>query len=132
MNKKVFVLLPDGIGLRNFAYTDFNKIGESKGYDITYWNNTPFSIEKETGFKELKIEDQTLHPLTTIYTRVRKRIELNVFDKKYNETVYNTYNFKQSTKGLKNLFKKLYVDVLVFFNSSVEKSADNCVLPFLI
>ena len=118
MNKKVFVLLPDGIGLRNFAYTDFNKIGESKGYNITYWNNTPFSIEKETGFKELKLDNQTLHPLTSVYTRVRKRTELNVFDKKYNETVYNTYNFKQSTKGLKNLFKKLYVDALVFFNSN--------------
>lgn len=118
MSKKVFILLPDGIGLRNFAFTNFNKIGESEGYEITYWNDTPFEIEKEFGLKELKLASKKINPLTTIYTNVRKRIELNVFDKKFNETVYNTYNFKHSTKGLKNIAKKFFVDAMVFFHSN--------------
>lgn len=118
MNKKVFIFLPDGVGLRNFAFTSFKAIGESKNYQITYWNNTPFSIANEIGFDELKIEDQSLHPLTTIFTRARKRMELNWFDKTFNETVYNTYNFPQSYKGLKNAVRSLMVDVLVAFGSN--------------
>ena len=43
-NKKVFILLPDGIGLRNFAFTNFYKIGIESGFDITFWNNTPFNL----------------------------------------------------------------------------------------
>jgi len=118
MRKKVFVFLPDGVGLRNFALTNFNAIGTALGYDITYWNNTPFQIKSELGFEELKIENQQLHPLTTIFTRARKRCELNVFDPKYKEAVYNTYNFPQSYKGIKNALKSLYVDYLVATKSN--------------
>jgi len=118
MSKKAFVFLPDGVGLRNFALTNFNEIGKSLGYEIVYWNNTPFKIKDELGFEELKIEKQQLHPMTTIFTRARKRAELNVFDKKFKETVYNTYNFPQSYKGIKNAFKSLYVDFLVATKSS--------------
>ena len=118
MSKKAFIFLPDGVGLRNFALTNFNKIGKSLGYEIVYWNNTPFKIKDELGFDELKIEKQQLHSMTTIFTRARKRAELNIFDKKFKETVYNTYNFPQSYKGLKNAFKSLYVDFLVATKSS--------------
>jgi len=118
MNKKAFILLPDGVGLRNFALTNFNAIGTQLGYEITYWNNTPFAIKNELGFQELKITNQKLHPLTTVFTRARKRCELNWFDKKFNETVYNTYNFPQSYNGLKNAFKSLYVDFLVATHSN--------------
>ena len=38
--KKVFVLLPDGVGLRNFVYSNFYEIGKQE-YDIVFWNNTP-------------------------------------------------------------------------------------------
>jgi hypothetical protein len=113
MSKKIFIFLPDGVGLRNFAFTNFKEIGDHKGYEIIYWNNTPFSIEKEIGFKEVKIENQSINPLTSIFTRVRKRIELNVFDKKFKEIVYNTYNFPQSYSNVKEALKSLMVDTLV-------------------
>jgi len=118
MSKKAFIFLPDGVGLRNFALTNFNAIGTAMGYDITYWNNTPFKIKKELGYNELIIENQKLHPMTTVYTRARKRCELNVFDKKFNETVYNTYNFPHSYKGIKNVIKSLNVDFLVATKST--------------
>ena len=113
MSKKAFIFLPDGVGLRNFALTNFNAIGKALGYEIVYWNNTPFKIKDELGFDELVIKNQQLHPMTTVFTRARKRSELNVFDQKFKETVYNTYNFSQSYKGIKNAFKSLYVDFLV-------------------
>jgi len=118
MNKKIFIFLPDGVGLRNFAFTKFKEIGTLKGYKIVYWNNTLFPLKKELNFKELRIENHKINPLTTIFTRARKRIELNIFDKKFKETVYNTYNFPQSYKGFKNAFKSLMVNVLVFFCSN--------------
>lgn len=118
MKKNIFIFLPDGVGLRNFALTSFKEIGEKNGFDITYWNNTPFALTEKLGFKELKIQEKSLNPLTTVYTRARKRMELNVFDKKFNEVVYNTYNFPQSYKGLANFTKSLMVDVLVKFGSN--------------
>lgn len=118
MNKKIAVFLPDGVGLRNFAFTKFKAIGDEKGYEISYWNNTPFSLKKELGFEEVRIDNQKINPLTTIFTRARKRAELNLFDKKYKETVYNTYNFPQSYSGLSAAFKSLMVDQLVFFCSN--------------
>ncbi|WP_413999258.1 UDP-glycosyltransferase [Flavobacterium sp. W1B] len=118
MKKKVFVFLPDGIGLRNFAFTQFKEKGEQKGFDIVYWNNTVFSLQEELNYQEVKIENNKLHPLTSVFTRARKRIELNLFDRKYKETVYNTYNFPQSYQGFNSGFKSILVDLLVFFGSN--------------
>ena len=46
--KKIFLLLPDGVGLKNFAFTNFHAIGLARGYDITFWNNTPFDLNEFT------------------------------------------------------------------------------------
>ncbi|WP_034057721.1 glycosyltransferase family protein [Lacinutrix jangbogonensis] len=118
MAKKVFVFFPDGVGLRNFAFTNFKSIGEQMGFDITYWNNTIFSLKDNLGFKEVKIEDHTAHKLLPMYTRARKRAELNVSRDKFKDDVYPTYKFPFSYKGLKNTFKTLYTKWLIGFYSS--------------
>lgn len=118
MKKKVFVFFPDGVGLRNFAFTDFKTIGEQMGFDIHYWNNTIFSLKDNLGFNEVKIEDHTVHKLLPIYTRARKRAELNVSKNKFNDAVYPTYKFPFSYKGLKNTFKSLYTKLLIGLHSS--------------
>ena len=118
MKKKVFIFLPDGVGLRNFAFTRFKEIGETNGYNITYWNNTVFSLKESLDFNEVKIQNNKIHSLTSIFTRARKKIELNIFDKKFQETVYNTYNFPQSYKGFVNFSKSVLVNILVFFGSN--------------
>lgn len=117
MKPKVFVFLPDGVGLRNFALTEFYNLG-IQNYDIQYWNNTPFNLKSELGFDEVKIENQKINSWTTLYTAARKRCELNVFDKKFKETVYKTYNFPQSYKGIKNTLKSGFIDLLVALNAT--------------
>ncbi len=117
-SKKVFVFFPDGVGLRNFAFTDFKTIGEQMGFDITYWNNTVFSLKENLGFNEVKIENHQLNPLTPLYTRARKRVELNVSEKKFNDSVYPTYKFPFNYSGLKNIVKSLYVKFLIGVNNS--------------
>ncbi len=118
MNKKIFVFFPDGVGLRNFAFTQFKEIGEQRGNEIIYWNNTSFPLKEELGYEELKIETQKIHPLTSIYCRIRKHIELNVSSKKTDDPVYQTYKFPFNYKGIKNTLITLFVKSLICLNSS--------------
>ena len=118
MKKKVFVFFPDGVGLRNFAFTDFKSIGENMGFDITYWNNTIFSLKDNLGFSEVKIEDHSTHPLLPIYSRARKRAELNVSRDKFKDDVYPTYKFPFNYNGLKNTLKSMYTRWLIGLYSS--------------
>ncbi|GAA4815408.1 UDP-glycosyltransferase [Litoribaculum gwangyangense] len=113
MKKKVFIFFPDGVGLRNFAFTNFKDIGEKMGFDITYWNNTIFSLKDTLGFKELKIEDHSAHKLLPLYSRARKRVELNISRDKFNDDVYPTYKFPFNYKGFKNSFKSIYTKWLI-------------------
>ena len=76
-------------------------------FDITYWNNTIFSLKDNLGYKEIKIEDHTIHKLLPLYSRARKRVELNVSRNKFNDDVYPTYKFPFNYKGLKKDLVKL-------------------------
>lgn len=118
MAKKVFVLFPDGIGLRNFALTNFKEEGEQQGYDVWYWNNTSFSIKDRLGFNEVAIEDQSSHPLTSVYSRVRKHIELNVWARKFKDNVYPMYKFPFSWNGINNKFKTILIKFLIGLKST--------------
>lgn len=116
-NNKVFILLPDGVGLRNFAFSQFNQLGLNDNFDITYWNNTPFDLTN-LGFKEIKINNAKSHPLTDSYKNTRKHIELNLSIKNDNDTVYNDYRFPFSYKSIKPAFKNLLTQFLITTNSS--------------
>jgi hypothetical protein len=113
-NNKIFILLPDGIGLRNFAYTDFYKIGKSEGYDIIYWNNTPFDL-LDLGFSEIKIKNARANPLTDIYKNIKIQSELNLNIKKTGDKVYDTYRFPFSYSNLKKAVKSIAVQSLTKF-----------------
>ncbi len=97
---KIFILLPDGVGLRNFAFTDFHEIGRKNGFEITYWNNTVFNLS-ELGYKEIKIKDPKLHPLTDFYKKAKKNITLDLFAERFQDEVYKTYKFPFSNKTIK-------------------------------
>ncbi|MES2411762.1 MAG: UDP-glycosyltransferase [Bacteroidota bacterium] len=116
-NKKVFILLPDGIGLRNFAFTNFHKTGIAKGFDITFWNATPFNLT-ELGFKEIKISNPRAHPITDFLKKAQIQIELNLNIKRSKDKVYDWYRFPFSTKNLKEVLKTSIVRYVIFFNNS--------------
>jgi hypothetical protein len=114
---KIFILLPDGIGLRNFAYSSFHGLGKKHGFDICYWNNTPFSLT-DLGFQEIKIQNSRSHPLTDIYKNARKQVELNINRKKSNDSVYDTYRFPFSYETLKIAVKSVAIQLLSWTHSS--------------
>ncbi|KDN53991.1 glycosyltransferase family protein [Flavobacterium seoulense] len=117
-NKKILVFFPDGVGLRNFAFTKFKEIGEQRGNQIIYWNNTVFPLKEELGYDEVKIETQKIHPLTPFYCRIRKHIELNVSQKKFNDKVYATYKFPFNYNGFKNTLMTVFIRIQIGLNSS--------------
>ena len=55
--KKVFVFLPDGIGLRNFVFGEFQKVASKFNLTLSYWNNTEYPIQEKVGLNEIKIEN---------------------------------------------------------------------------
>ncbi|MET3028155.1 UDP-glycosyltransferase [Flavobacterium sp. UW10123] len=115
--KKIFILLPDGVGLRNFAFSNFYKIGLEKNFDITYWNNTPFDLHS-LGFKEIKINNAKSNPLTDSYKNARKHIELNLNIKRENDKVYDTYRFPFGYKNVKIAFKSYFARFLISLYNS--------------
>ncbi|MFC0776715.1 UDP-glycosyltransferase [Flavobacterium sp. HJSW_4] len=115
--KKIFILLPDGVGLRNFAFSNFYKIGLEKNFDITYWNNTPFDL-KQIGFNEIKIKNAKPNPLTDSYKNARKHIELNLSIKKEKDTVYDSYRFPFSFKTIKGTVKNCFAKFFISINNS--------------
>ena len=116
-NNKIFILLPDGVGLRNFAYSNFYEIGKKQGFEIVYWNNTPFDLTT-LGFNEIKIKNSKAHPLTDIYKNARKQVELNLFIKKTKDTVYDSYRFPFSYKTIKLALKSSLTQLLIVTHSS--------------
>lgn len=116
-NKKIFILLPDGVGLKNFAFTNFHNIGLEKGNDITFWNNTPFDLSV-LGFKEIRIEYAKVHPLTDVLKRAQTQIELNLSIKKSKDKVYDSYRFPFSHRDIKASLKSSYARWLIFWNNS--------------
>lgn len=116
-NNKIFILLPDGIGLRNFAYTNFNKIGLSKGFDITFLNNTPFDLV-ELDIKEIKIKNAKVHPITDLLKVAQTQIELSQNIRKSKDRVYNSYRFPFLFKDVKSSLKNILIKSIISFNNS--------------
>ncbi|RMA57987.1 glycosyltransferase family protein [Ulvibacter antarcticus] len=110
-SKKIFLVVPDGVGLRNFVYTSFAKIGAEKGWDITYWNNTPFDFT-EFGLQEVRLSGKVAAQ-TDLYKRARKEIELQIFEQQFQDDIYKKYTFKPASdsfkKKLKNYLVRRYI-----------------------
>ena len=115
--KKIFILLPDGVGLRNFAFSNFYALGKEKNFEITYWNKTLFDL-KDLDYPEVKVASGNNHFLTDILKNARKHIELNLNIKKGNSKVYNTYRFPFVYSTVKNALRSFLTKLLIFFFSS--------------
>ena len=119
-NNKIFILLPDGVGLRNFAYSNFYQIGKDKEFDVVFWNNTSFPLS-DLGFLEIKISDARVNPKTNILKAVKLYATLNLFEKRSNDSVYQSYKFPLQFKGIKSSLKSILCLFLIKRYSSEKK-----------
>ena len=111
-NKKIFILLPDGVGLRNFAFTDFYTKGKATGMELIFWNNTPFDLAK-IGFEEIRLKQKRLSLFLEVLKSARKEIELNCNIRKSKDTVYDSYRFPFSYSTFKSSAKSYIVHFLI-------------------
>jgi hypothetical protein len=109
-NNKIFVLLPDGVSLRNFAFTNFHETGQALGFDVVFWNRTAFNL-KDLGYKEMSMPEGKEHPLTDILKMSRRLIELHLRKKHSGDPVYASYIFKLPSKGIKAKIKSALVTI---------------------
>jgi len=117
MNKKVLILLPDGIGLRNFAFTKFLDYGKTLDYEVVFWNNTAFDFT-EIDNKEIKIHNTKLHPFSNVLKIAKIQIGLNLFIKRTGDKVYDTYRFPFKTDDFKSKIKDIIVKLIIETNNS--------------
>jgi len=108
--KKIFILLPDGVGLRNFAFTSFVGIGEQMGWEVVFWNQTPFNLT-ELGYEEIKLEGKP-RASTDLLKRAKISAELDYFEEKFEDKVYQSYKFPSSNKSIKSKIKNTIVTQL--------------------
>lgn len=116
-NKKIFILLPDGVGLRNFAFTDFYDKGKSRGMDLVFWNNTPFDLAK-MGYNEIKLNQNGGGLFLEILKNARKEIELNCNIRKSKDKVYDSYLFPFSYATFKSSIKSFLTSFLILLFDS--------------
>ena len=72
--KKVFILLPDGVGLRNFVFGNIQNVFKNFNISIHYWNNTKYRIKDKTGYNEIKIVNAKNHFLSDLVKKAKTDI----------------------------------------------------------
>jgi len=110
-NKKILILLPDGVGLRNFAFTSFVKVGKEMGWEVVFWNHTPFDLTG-LGYKEIKLQGKP-RAVTDLLKRAKIISELDYWTQKFADPVYQDYKFPASKQNLKARLKNFIVDQLI-------------------
>ena len=116
-NNTVFILLPDGVGLRNFVYSGFYETGKKEGIDFTFWNNTAFDLAN-LGLPEIRIANSKTHPLTDLYKKAKVEVELDLNVRRSKDQIYNRYRFPFPRISLKHVIKNILIKSLVYTHSS--------------
>lgn len=112
MPKKILVLLPDGVSLRNFVYTSFYKQGIERGYEVVFWNHTPFDLVS-LGINHINSEQNKVHWKTDLLKAACIRIELLLYEERSGDEVYRSYNFPLSGTGYKAFVKRNLINYYV-------------------
>ncbi len=112
LKRKLFILIPDGVSLRNYAYTDFFKEA-NQVFVVKYLNKTVFDLEKELGIPEIKLRKNKSHLLSDILKKIKIKKELQQFYLRFNEPVYLSYIFKEKRPSKVKPIVKFYLGKII-------------------
>lgn len=104
-------MVADGVGLRNFAFGDFCKTAESQGFEVTFWNDTPFDLAS-LGYNEIKIRGSKTHPMAQLLKNVRIKLDLDRNIRKSKDRVYDSYRFKSRPRNLSQFVRSALTKIL--------------------
>lgn len=91
--KKLLILIPDGVGLRNFAFSNFKENANKADLEVLFWNNTNFDLTT-LGLNEIKTPKPKHHFLTDILKRVKIDIYIDWYTVTFGELAFQDYKFK--------------------------------------
>lgn len=107
MGKHVAILISDGVSLRNFVYNNFIEEGKSKGWKITFINQSPIDFKQfNLDYLDLKEKPRSK---SNLLKRARKKIELANFESKFKDEIYRSYKFPAKINSFKSLVKQAFV-----------------------
>lgn len=93
---KVLILIPDGVGLRNFAFSNFVDRSKEAGLEILYWNNSSFKIN-EFGLNEIKTPKARPHFLTDIIKRAKIENYIDWYAVAFQDRAFLDYKFSSGS-----------------------------------
>jgi hypothetical protein len=105
---KLFLLVPDGTGIRNFVYTDFIRQCIEAKINVSIWASS--SIVELTNVEIEKIMLPKINHTNTLIEIKRRAWQnslLKYFDNKFNDSVYSTYIFPSNIENMKNIIKNI-------------------------
>ena len=107
MALKIFLLLPDGVGIRNFVYTDFLEVCP-EGVEVTVWTDQLLRhLLREDGnvLPILELPRFQTTPRIEVLRRAKQTAELLRNAQKFDDPVYKTYLAPAKRRTLKALIK---------------------------
>ena len=100
----IMILIPDGVGIRNFVYSDFYYLLTGKGYRVVYVL-PEYLVYADFPFEFIVLKEPKVHWLTGIFNAALIRAELLNNTKRFDDPVYLTYIFKRKIAGFKSRVK---------------------------
>lgn len=127
--KKIFILLPDGNGLRNFIFGNFGNIIKNK-CNVYIWNNSPVNLSV-MGFNEVKMPSYKSGKFSEILKVVKRNIELKLNKKYFRDNNYSLYLVRYNPEGLFSFIKKsIYIILNFLLTSKIGKKIIDILLDF--
>ncbi len=114
---KVFVVVLDGVSLRNFVYTDFPTIARTKDIEVTFWNATPHDFSAE-GHREIRFDHNPTHPFSQPLKIAKNRVEINMNKILDGDDIYENYFFALKSRNLSSFAKNAAARLISIFSNS--------------
>lgn len=127
VNPKVFVLLTDGVGLKNFVFSKFPDVAKSYGLDVVFWTHTPADLSS-MGLNEIKIQNPRSFWLTDILKNVSARRKLIAHARDFKDEIYREHIPQSRINGISGVVRKALTEIFSMVLS--EKSA-NKIMRFI-
>ncbi|MBF6609385.1 MAG: UDP-glycosyltransferase [Flavobacterium sp.] len=110
ISQKIFVLVTDGVGLKNFVYSQFPVWAAQQQLEVVYWNATKADISR-LGFQELKVVGRSTFWLTDVLKNVAARKRLVKWSRKFQDNIY-LHHLPSSSGGFVSKITRRVVGVV--------------------
>jgi hypothetical protein len=119
--KKIVVLISDGVSLKNFGFSGFYDLGKKMGFEVVFLNISKIDIATY-GYSQNWIKNVKTNAFSELLKAALIRIELNLYQRRFNDDIYQKYKFPQQVKSLKGLVKNILIRLLTIWCNSENRA----------